>query len=73
MKRKTPSYASVLRVKRKQMQGTLEWISQLALMSVTAWGLRTPIALSPASARMARCPAKSADGSACLSHDVVDE
>ncbi len=55
---KTRAYANPLRVGRKQILGPFEWFSQLALILRTVEGLRTPIALRSASARMARCSAK---------------
>ncbi len=55
---KTRAYANALRAQRKHIQGAFEWFSQLALILRTVEGLRTPIALRSASARMARCSAK---------------
>ena len=67
---KTRTYPNALPVERKQIQGAFEWFSQLALILRTVEGLRTPIALRSASARMARCSAKARTVRRVRPHDA---
>ena len=67
---KTRAYPNALRVQESRSKGAFEWFSQLALILRTVEGLRTPIALRSASARMARCSAKARTVRRVRPHDA---